>query len=94
MGDRRRLTTRIFGILMLRKPSATPRKQPKQERSQATKEALLFALAEAHANEMVQLVQCHLEDLGDTSIPRAIGQLVKEQIWDSRYMAIVRLSKI
>jgi AcrR family transcriptional regulator len=103
---------------MLRKPSATPRKQPKQERSQATveailtatthiltkegydqfntnrvaelagvsigslyqyfpnKEALLFALAEDHANEMVQLVQCHLEDLNDTSIPRVISQLV------------------
>jgi AcrR family transcriptional regulator len=101
---------------MLRKPSATPRKQPKQERSQATveailtatthilikegydqfntnrvaelagvsigslyqyfpnKEALLFALAEDHANEMVQLVQCHLEDLNDTSIPRVISQ--------------------
>jgi AcrR family transcriptional regulator len=102
---------------MLRKPSATPRKLPKQERSQATveailtatthiltkegydqfntnrvaelagvsigslyqyfpnKEALLFALAEDHANEMVQLVQCQLEDLNDT-IPRVISQLV------------------
>jgi AcrR family transcriptional regulator len=89
------------------KPSATPRKRPKQERSQATvqailtatahiltedgydqlttnrvaeragvsigslyqyfpnKEALIFALAEHHANEMLQLAQQHLNGLGE-----------------------------
>jgi AcrR family transcriptional regulator len=89
------------------KPPATPRKRPKQERSQATvqailtatahiltedgydqlttnrvaeragvsigslyqyfpnKEALIFALAEHHANEMLQLAQQHLNGLGE-----------------------------
>lgn len=101
------------------KPSATPRKQPKQERSQATvdailsatthiltesgydqlttnrvaeqagvsigslyqyfpnKEALIFALAEHHANEMVQLAQHHLTELGDRSILEVLRQIVK-----------------
>ncbi len=91
---------------MSAKPSAVPRKQPKQERSQATveailtatahiltedgydrlttnrvadragvsigslyqyfpnKEALIFALAEHHANAMVELAQLHLEGEG------------------------------
>jgi len=95
------------------KPSAAPRKRPKQERSQATvqailsatahiliedgydklttnrvadragvsigslyqyfpnKKALIFALAEHHANEMMQLAQHHLAGLGvdDASSP-------------------------
>lgn len=100
-------------------PSATPRKRPKQERSQATveailtatthiltengydqlttnrvaeragvsigslyqyfpnKEALIFALAEHHANEMVQLAQHHLEGLSDRPISEVLGQIVK-----------------
>jgi AcrR family transcriptional regulator len=104
---------------MLHKPSATPRKLPKQERSQATveailtattriltergydqfttnrvaelagvsigslyqyfpnKEALIFALGEHHANEMVQLAQHHLEGLEDSSIPEVLRQIVK-----------------
>jgi AcrR family transcriptional regulator len=101
------------------KPSATPRKQPKQERSQATveailsatthiltedgydrlttnrvaeragvsigslyqyfpnKEAVIFALAEHHANEMVQLARHHLEGLSDRTIPEVLRQIVK-----------------
>ncbi|KJH69574.1 TetR/AcrR family transcriptional regulator [Aliterella atlantica] len=101
------------------KPSATPRKQPKQERSQATveaillatthiltengydqlttnrvaeragvsigslyqyfpnKQALIFALAEHHANEMVQLAQHHLEGLSDRTIPEVLRQIIK-----------------
>lgn len=101
------------------KSSATPRKQPKQERSQATveailsatthiltengydqlttnrvaeragvsigslyqyfpnKEALIFALAEHHANEMVRLAQHHLEGLSDRTIPEVLRQIVK-----------------
>lgn len=104
------------------KPSATPRKQPKQERSQATveailsatthiltengydqlttnrvaeqagvsigslyqyfpnKEALVFALAEHHANEMVQLAQHHLEGLSDHTIPEVLRQIVKAAV--------------
>ncbi|MCG9890905.1 MAG: TetR/AcrR family transcriptional regulator [Thermosynechococcaceae cyanobacterium MS004] len=99
--------------------SATPRKQPKQARSQATveailsatthiltetgydqlttnrvaeragvsigslyqyfpnKEALIFALAEHHADEMVQLAQHHLEGLSDLTIPEVLRQIVK-----------------
>jgi AcrR family transcriptional regulator len=109
------------------KSSATPRKQPKQERSQVTveailsatthiltengydqlttnrvaeragvsigslyqyfpnKEALIFALAEHHANEMVQLAQQHLAGLsvGEASlqenrtIPEVLRQIIK-----------------
>ena len=101
------------------KPSTTPRKQPKQERSLATveailsatthiltengydqlttnrvaeragvsigslyqyfpnKKALIFALAEHHANEMVQLAQHHLEELSDRTIPEVLRQIVK-----------------
>jgi AcrR family transcriptional regulator len=113
------------------KPSATPRKQPKQERSQATveailsatthiltengydqlttnrvaeragvsigslyqyfpnKDALIFALAEHHANEMVQLAQHYLEALTEalsvgeaslqenSTVPEVLGQIVK-----------------
>jgi AcrR family transcriptional regulator len=104
---------------MLRKPAATPRKIPQQERSQITveailiatahiltvegynqfntnrvaelagvsigslyqyfpnKEALIFALAEHHANEMLELVRYHLEELEDTSISAVLHQLVK-----------------
>ncbi|WNZ43607.1 TetR/AcrR family transcriptional regulator [Leptolyngbya boryana CZ1] len=101
------------------KPPATPRKQPKQERSQVTveailsatahiltengydhlttnrvaeragvsigslyqyfpnKEALIFALAEHHANEMVQLAKQHLEGLSDRTIPEVLRQIIK-----------------
>lgn len=101
------------------KPSTTPRKQPKQERSLATveailsatthiltengydqlttnrvaeragvsigslyqyfpnKKALIFALAEHHANAMVQLAQHHLEELSDRTIPEVLRQIVK-----------------
>ncbi len=109
------------------KPSATPRKQPKQERSQATveailsatahilteagydelttnrvaeragvsigslyqyfpnKEALIFALAEHHANEMVQLAQRHLGGLSvgadflqeNYPVPEVLRQIIK-----------------
>lgn len=101
------------------KPSATPRKQPKQERSQATveaillatthilteneydrlttnrvaeragvsigslyqyfpnKQALIFALAEHHANEMVQLAQHHLEGLSNRTISEVLRQIIK-----------------
>ncbi|BAS59240.1 transcriptional regulator [Leptolyngbya boryana NIES-2135] len=101
------------------KPPATPRKQPKQERSQVTveailsatahiltengynqlttnrvaeragvsigslyqyfpnKEALIFALAEQHANEMVQLAKQHLEGLSDRTIPEVLRQIIK-----------------
>jgi len=104
---------------MSSKPPATPRKRPKQERSQATvqailtatthiltedgydqlttnrvaeqagvsigslyqyfpnKEALIFALAEHHANEMVQLAQHYLTELGDRSILEVLQQIVK-----------------
>jgi AcrR family transcriptional regulator len=41
------------------------------------KEALIFALAEYHANEMVQLVQHHLEGLGDRSILEVLRQIIK-----------------
>jgi AcrR family transcriptional regulator len=120
MSDRDRLTTRIFrGFTMPHKPLATPRKLPKQERSQATveailtatthiltedgydqlttnrvaelagvsigslyqyfpnKEALIFALAEHHANEMKQLAQHHLSGLEDSSIMDVLRQIVK-----------------
>jgi AcrR family transcriptional regulator len=104
---------------MPHKPLATPRKLPKQERSQATveailtatthilteggydqlttnrvaelagvsigslyqyfpnKEALIFALAEHHANEMKQLAQYHLSGLEDSSIIDALRQILK-----------------
>jgi AcrR family transcriptional regulator len=103
---------------VLSKPS-TPRKQPKQERSQATvrailtatahilteegydrfttnkvaelagvsigslyqyfpnKESLLVALAEHHANEMVQLAQHHLDGLSERSIPEVLQQIIR-----------------
>jgi AcrR family transcriptional regulator len=41
------------------------------------KESLLYALGEHHANEMAQLAQHHLEDLGDRSILEALQQIVK-----------------
>jgi AcrR family transcriptional regulator len=101
------------------RPLATPRKRPKQERSQATveailtatthilteegydqlttnrvaeragvsigslyqyfpnKEALIFALAEHHADQMAQLAQHHLEGLSDRSVPEVLRQIVK-----------------
>lgn len=104
---------------MSSKTPATPRKQPKQERSQVTveailsatahiltengynqlttnrvaeragvsigslyqyfpnKEALIFALAEQHANEMVQLAKQHLEGLSDRTIPEVLRQIIK-----------------
>jgi AcrR family transcriptional regulator len=104
---------------MSSKTPATPRKQPKQERSQATveailsatahiltengydqlttnrvaeragvsigslyqyfpnKEALIFALAEHHANEMVQLAKQHLEGLSDRTIPEVLRHIIK-----------------
>ncbi|MBD2232998.1 TetR/AcrR family transcriptional regulator [Phormidium tenue] len=106
------------------KPAANPRKHPKQERSQATveailtatahiltengydqlttnrvaeragvsigslyqyfpnKEALIFALAEHHANEMVQLAQHHLKEssVGERTIPKVLRQIVKAAI--------------
>jgi AcrR family transcriptional regulator len=120
MGDRNPLATRIFrSFIMPHKPLATPRKLPKQERSQATveailaattrilteggydrlttnrvaelagvsigslyqyfpnKEALIFALAEHHANEMKQLAQHHLSGLEDSSIVDVLRQIVK-----------------
>lgn len=112
------------------KPSANPRKRPKQERSQATveailtatahiltengydqlttnrvaeragvsigslyqyfpnKEALIFALAEHHANEMMQLAQHHLKGVGggeaslqkNRTMPEVLRQIVKAAI--------------
>ena len=103
-------------------PPATPRNRPKQERSQATvqailtatahilteegynhfttnkvaeragvsigslyqyfpnKDSLLLALAEHHADQMVQLAKDHLEEVGDRSIPEFIRQIVKAAI--------------
>lgn len=103
-------------------PPANRRKRPKQERSQATveaiitatahilteegydhfttnrvaeragvsigslyqyfpnKESLLLALAELHANQMVQLGKDHLEELGARSIPEVIQQIIKAAI--------------
>jgi AcrR family transcriptional regulator len=107
---------------MSAKPPVTRRKQPQQERSQATmqailtatahiltaegydrfttnrvaecagvsigslyqyfpnKESLLLALAEHHANQMVQLAQDHLEDVGDRSIPDVIQKIIEMAI--------------
>jgi AcrR family transcriptional regulator len=104
---------------MSQKPAATPRKQPKQERSQATveailtatthiltesgydqfttnrvaeragvsigslyqyfpnKDALIFALAAHHAEQMVQLAEHHLTGLGDRPIAEVIQRIVK-----------------
>jgi Tetracyclin repressor-like, C-terminal domain len=38
---------------------------------------LIFALAEHHANEMVQLAQQHLAGLSDRTIPEVLRQIVK-----------------
>ncbi len=104
---------------MLPQPSPSTRKKPKQERSQATveailtatahiltesgydrfntnrvaelagvsigslyqyfpnKEALILALAEQHALEMVALAQHHLEELEDCSISEVISRVIK-----------------
>jgi AcrR family transcriptional regulator len=104
---------------MLPNPAPTPRKRPKQERSQATveailtatahiltesgydqfntnrvaelagvsigslyqyfpnKEALIVALAEQHASEMVALAQHHLEGLGDCSVSEVLSRIIK-----------------
>jgi AcrR family transcriptional regulator len=104
---------------MLPNPAPEPRKRPKQERSQATveailtatahiltelgydrfntnrvaelagvsigslyqyfpnKEALILALAEQHASEMVALAQHHLEALGDCSISEVVSRVIK-----------------
>jgi AcrR family transcriptional regulator len=104
---------------MLPNPSPEPRKRPKQERSQATveailtatariltesgydrfntnrvaelagvsigslyqyfpnKEALISALAEQHASELMALAQYHLEGLGDCSISEVISRIIK-----------------
>jgi AcrR family transcriptional regulator len=123
MSDRLPLTTRISGKLPVpSQPPATPRKRPKQERSQATvqailtatahilteegydhfttnkvaeragvsigslyqyfpnKDSLLLALAEHHANQMVQLAKDHLEEIGDRSIPEIIRQIVEAAV--------------
>jgi AcrR family transcriptional regulator len=107
---------------VLREPSATPRKQPKQERAKVTveailiattrilteegysqlntnrvaelagvgigslyqyfpnKEALIFALAENHADEMVELVRDHLEKSENRSTLEVLSQLVKASL--------------
>lgn len=44
------------------------------------KEALLVALAEHHAQAMMQLAQHHLADLRDRSLPEVLRQLVKAAI--------------
>ena len=41
------------------------------------KAALLYALGEHHANEMAELAQHHLEDLGDRSILEVLQQIIK-----------------
>ena len=103
---------------MSSRSSATPRKQPRQERSQATvqailtatahilteegydrfttnraaeragvsigslyqyfpnKESLLVALAEHHANAMVQLAQHHLDGLSDRPLLEVLQQII------------------
>jgi AcrR family transcriptional regulator len=119
-GDLNSLATRIFeSLAMSSKPIATPRKIPKQDRSQATveailiatahiltefgydqfntnrvaeragvsigslyqyfpnKQALLFALAENHAQEMVAMVQQHLIGLEDCSILEVMQHIIK-----------------
>ena len=104
------------------KPDSTPRKQPKQERSQATveailtatahilvesgldafttnrvaqlagvsigslyqyfpnKKALLFALAQNHAEQMLQLAQEHLTNVEDLTIAEVIRQILRAAI--------------
>jgi AcrR family transcriptional regulator len=44
------------------------------------KESLLLALAEPHANQMMQLAQDHLEDVEDRSISEVIQQIVAAAI--------------
>lgn len=41
------------------------------------KEALIVALAEQHASEMVALAQHHLEGLGDCSISEVLSRIIK-----------------
>jgi AcrR family transcriptional regulator len=107
---------------MTPKPDSTPRKQPKQERSQTTveailtatahiliesglekfttnrvaelagvsigslyqyfpnKKALLFALAQQQAEQMMQLAQQHLTDVENLTIPEVIQQIVRAAI--------------
>ncbi len=103
-------------------PDSTPRKQPKQERSQATvkailtatahilvesgldafttnrvaelagvsigslyqyfpnKNALLFALAQNHAEQMLQLAQEHLTNVEDLTIAEVIRQILRAAV--------------
>jgi AcrR family transcriptional regulator len=107
---------------MTPKTDSTPRKQPKQERSQTTveailtatahiliesglekfttnrvaelagvsigslyqyfpnKKALLFALAQQQAEQMMQLAQQHLTDVENLTIPEVIQQIVRAAI--------------
>jgi AcrR family transcriptional regulator len=107
---------------MTLKPDSTPRKQPKQDRSQATveailmaaahilaesgaekfttnrvaelagvsigslyqyfpnKKALLFALAQQQAQQMIQLAQQHLTDVENLTIPEVIQHIVRAAI--------------
>jgi AcrR family transcriptional regulator len=107
---------------MTPKTDSTPRKQPKQERSQTTveailtatahiliesglekfttnrvaelagvsigslyqyfpnKKALLFALAQQQAEQMMQLAQQHLTDVESLTIPEVIQQIVRAAI--------------
>jgi AcrR family transcriptional regulator len=107
---------------MTLKPDSTPRKQPKQDRSQATveailtaaahilaqsgaekfttnrvaelagvsigslyqyfpnKKALLFALAQQQAQEMMQLAQHHLTEVENLTIPEVIQRIVRAAI--------------
>ena len=107
---------------MTSKPDSNPRKQPKQERSQATveailtatahiltesgaekfttnrvaelagvsigslyqyfpnKKALLFALAQQQAEQMIQLAQHHLTEVENLTIPEVIQQIVRAAI--------------
>jgi AcrR family transcriptional regulator len=107
---------------MTSKPDSTPRKQPKQDRSQATveailtatahilaesgaekfttnrvaelagvsigslyqyfpnKKALLFALAQQQAEQMLQLAQQHLTNVENLTIPEVIQQIVRAAI--------------
>lgn len=44
------------------------------------KESLLLALAEHHANQMVQLARDHLEAIGDRSTPEVIRQIVEAAV--------------
>jgi AcrR family transcriptional regulator len=120
--DRQRQVAFFNPKPMTLKPDSTPRKQPKQDRSQATveailtaaahiliesgtekfttnrvaelagvsigslyqyfpnKKALLFALAQQNAQQMIQLAQKHLTDVENLTIPEVIQQIVRAAI--------------